>query len=90
MPNNRGMEQISPIDKAVNAVGGLTKLARMLGVAPPTVYEWKTGKRQVPASRCSALVRLAGGAVSLQELRPNDWQDYWPELATPADERKAA
>lgn len=81
MPNNGGMEHISPIDKAAQAVGGLTKLAAMLGVAPPTVHEWKTRKRPVPVVRCVSIVRAANGAVTLQDLRPDDWQDIWPELA---------
>ena len=66
-------------------MGGLTKLARMLDVSPPTVYEWKTAKRQVPAARCKSIVQLANGTVTLQELRPHDWHEYWPELgAAPA------
>lgn len=65
-------------------VGGLTSLARMLGVAPPTVHEWKTLKRQVPPARCVSITRITNGVITLQELRPNDWQDFWPELATPA------
>jgi DNA-binding transcriptional regulator YdaS (Cro superfamily) len=79
MPNNGGMEHISPIEKAVLAVGGLTTLARMLKVSPPTVHEWKTLKRPVPPGRCVAIVRATNGAVTLQELRPDDWQDYWPQ-----------
>ena len=81
MPNNGGMDTISPIEKAADEVGGLTKLARMLGVSPPTVHEWKTKRRPVPASQCKSIVGLANGKVTLQELRPTDWQKYWPELA---------
>lgn len=83
MPNNGGMEHISPVDKAAQIVGGMAKLARMLGVAPPTVHEWKTHKRPVPAARCPAIVRVTNGAVTLQDLRPDDWVMYWPELAPP-------
>lgn len=69
-----------PIERAVTAAGGISKLAAALGVTPPTVHEWITHKRAVPASRCQAIVRFTKGAVSLQELRPNDWADYWPNL----------
>lgn len=79
MPNNAGMENTSPIERAISEAGGLTKLAHMLGVTAPTVHEWKTLKRPVPASRCNAIVQLANGKVTLQELRPDDWRDYWPE-----------
>lgn len=75
------MESIAPIERAVSAAGGISKLAAALGVTPPTVHEWVSTKRQVPASRCQAIVRLTQGAVTLQELRPDDWADYWPNLA---------
>ena len=81
MPNNAGMQSTSPIDRAVSAAGGISKLAAALSITPTTVHEWVTHKRQVPASRCQAIVRLTSGAVSLQELRPDDWADYWPNLA---------
>lgn len=81
MPNNGGMEHISAINKAAKAVGGLSKLAGMLGVSPPTVHEWTTGKRPVPVLRCVSISRATGGLVTLQELRPDDWHKIWPELA---------
>lgn len=81
MPNNGGMEQISPIDKAAQLLGGMATLARMLGVSPPTVHEWKTHRRPVPAARCMSIVQMTKGAVTVKELRPDDWQKYWPELA---------
>jgi len=31
-----------------------------------------------------ALEHATGGAVTRQELRPADWQQIWPELATPS------
>ena len=57
-------------------------MASKLGVSVPTVHEWKSGKRSVPVLRCVSIVNVSNGAVSLQELRPNDWQMIWPELAT--------
>jgi DNA-binding transcriptional regulator YdaS (Cro superfamily) len=69
-----------------NEFGRGKKLAIALGIQPPVVSDWVTGKKAVPAGRCQAIVRLTGGAVTLQELRPDDWANYWPELAnsTPA------
>lgn len=32
---------------------------------------------------CSAIERASDGAVTRQDLRPNDWQDIWPELQSP-------
>jgi len=67
-------EKIS-IREAGRAVGGLSALARLLGVAPPTVSQWASGVRPVPAERCPAIERATGGAVTCEELRPDvDWQ----------------
>jgi DNA-binding transcriptional regulator YdaS (Cro superfamily) len=90
MPNNVGMEQISPIEKAVRIVGGLTALANMIGVSAPTVHEWKTLKRPVPVLRCVSISQATNGAVTLQDLRPDDWQKIWPELAQPAGATQGA
>ena len=57
------------------------QLADALGIQPPVVSDWVTGKKAVPAARCQAIVRITGGLVTLQELRPDDWADYWPNLA---------
>lgn len=38
-----------PIDLAINAVGGLTELARRLGVDSQVVFNWK--KRGIPVDR---------------------------------------
>lgn len=61
--------------------GRSVMLAKHLGVTPTFVSGWITGKKAVPAGHCQAIVRITAGAVSLQELRPDDWADYWPELA---------
>jgi len=57
------------------------RLADALGIQPPVVSDWVTGKKAVPAARCQAIVRITSGAVTLQELRPDDWADYWPNQA---------
>ncbi|HDR9439500.1 helix-turn-helix domain-containing protein [Burkholderia multivorans] len=30
---------------------------------------------------CVAIERESAGSVTRRDLRPNDWQDIWPELA---------
>jgi len=37
----------------------------------------------VPIARCLAIERATSGAVTRRDLRPDDWQDIWPELAEP-------
>ncbi|MDO9235982.1 MAG: Cro/CI family transcriptional regulator [Aquabacterium sp.] len=56
-------------------------LANAVGVSPPVVSDWCTGKKAVPLERCVAIERATNGEVTRQDLRPDDWQDIWPELA---------
>ncbi|HDR8947288.1 TPA: helix-turn-helix domain-containing protein [Burkholderia vietnamiensis] len=74
------MDHFAPIEKACVKAGGLSALARTLGVAPSTVHQWLTLDRPVPPRRCSAIERATDGEVSRKDLRPNDWAQYWPEL----------
>jgi DNA-binding transcriptional regulator YdaS (Cro superfamily) len=56
-------------------------LAKALGVQPPSVSDWITGKKRVPVERCAAIERATGGEVTRRDLRPDDYLDIWPELA---------
>ena len=71
------------VAEACDLLGGPSSLARLLEVTPATVSEWRTGKRGVPIERCVAIERATAGRVTRQALRPDDWQDIWPELADP-------
>lgn len=54
--------------------GLASELARSLGVSAVVVSLWATGARSVPPSRCPAIERATGGAVTCEELRPDvDW-----------------
>lgn len=62
------------IRRACAAVGGQAGLARRLGVSTPTVNQWVSGKRQVPAKRCPVIEKATEGAVTCEQLRPDvDW-----------------
>ena len=69
----------SPIDRAIAAVGSLTKLARSLKVDPQVVVNWR--KRGVPADRVIAIERATVDPKSgrprvlRNDLRP----DLYPE-----------
>ncbi len=63
------------LKRAVALVGGLTALARGLGISPQAISQW----RQVPAARVLAVERETGGAVTRSELRP----DLYPPGETP-------
>lgn len=79
---------MNAIELASDAVGGLPKLVGLLGCSYQQAYQWKTGERPVPPHFCPAIVEVSRGAVTLQQLRPDDWQRIWPQSA--ATEVKAA
>lgn len=58
----------------------MSALARRLMETPQAVNNWRT--RGVPPNRAKRVETLTG--VSVKLLRPDDWADYWPELAEPA------
>ena len=60
-------------------------IAKAVGVTPPVVSDWVMGKKAIAAEHCKAIFRFTEGQVTLQEMRPNDWHKYWPELAEVAE-----
>lgn len=67
----RGMSTTNAIQIACDSVGGQAALARMLSVSPPTVQQWRSGLRPIPAERCPLIERATGGAVRCEDLRPD-------------------
>lgn len=63
----------SELDRALAAAGGVTALARGLGVDPSTVSGW----RQLPARHVGAVARITG--LPVHALRP----DLFPENPKP-------
>ncbi len=75
------MNAIMNLTEWVNEKRGRSlQLARAVGVKPPVVSDWCTGKKPVPVERCVAIERATAGAVSRKDLKPTNWQDIWPEL----------
>lgn len=66
----RGMEAIKRAIAHSN-VGSQAALAGLMDISQPTVSEWVTGDRPVPAERCPAIERATDGAVTCDELRPD-------------------
>lgn len=64
---------MSAIEQAIEAAGGLTKLADSLKVSPQVIFNWR--KRGVPAERVLDVERATDGRVTRHELRP----DLYPE-----------
>lgn len=68
-------------DKAVVAIGGVTRLAEAIGVTRSAISQWP----RVPAERVIDVERATG--VSRHELRP----DIYPiEPAAPSEQEPAA
>jgi DNA-binding transcriptional regulator YdaS (Cro superfamily) len=63
---------------AIDRAGGVSAVAKAIGIEYQSVREWYIGDRRVPMRRCPALAHLAGG-VSVEELRP-DLKDAWKLL----------
>lgn len=58
----------TPIDRVIEALGGLTKAAAALGIDNPSVIaNWRT--RRVPAERVLDVERATG--ISRHDLRPD-------------------
>lgn len=58
-------------------------LSAAIGVPQSFVAKMAKGEKQVPVERCVSIERATNGAVTRSDLRPDDWQDIWPELAAP-------
>ena len=69
---------IASVKRACEVVGGQRVLSDALGISPAQVNQWATGRRTIPVKYCQSIVDLTEGLVSVQELRPHDWQLIWP------------
>jgi len=61
--------------------GRQTALAKALGAHTPDVSRWADGARPIPVVYGAAIEQATGGAVTRQEMFPDDWEKIWPELA---------
>jgi len=66
------------LEEAISRFDTLKVFAEKVGAEDyRTVQQWR--KNGVPAKYCKKIESLTG--VSPKDLRPDDWLDYWPELA---------
>jgi len=82
MPNNWGMSLTDP--EIIKILGGVTSVARMLDIKPPSVHAWL--ESGIPSSRllelASQIELKSEGRFSRRERWPNTFAFYWPELST--------
>lgn len=75
--------------RAIEILGSQRALARALEISSAAIGQWgrqgQDGGRGVPPRQCVRIERLTSGAVTRRDLRPDDWQDIWPELANPQE-----
>lgn len=65
--------------------GALRALARQIDAHEPDVSRWASGERPIPLRYAALIERATGGAVTRQDMFPEDWQRIWPELAAQAE-----
>jgi DNA-binding transcriptional regulator YdaS (Cro superfamily) len=66
------------VQNVITSLGGPSKVARMLGIKPPSVTGWRN---RVPPDRCPAIEKATGGAVTCEQLRPDV---RWVRVPDPA------
>lgn len=57
--------------KAAEILGSKTELAKRLSVKKPTVSQWCSGARPIPAARAIEIERLTGRLVNRADLCPS-------------------
>lgn len=63
---------MNALNRAINAAGGQTALARKIGVTQSHVWYWlRRADGRVPSARVAAIVTACDGAVTAHELRPD-------------------
>ena len=55
-------------------------MAQRLVVSVSAIGNWKA-RGDTPAEHVRELCAMSNGEVTVQDLRPDDWRKYWPELA---------
>lgn len=73
--------RMKQLDKAIEIVGGVGKLAAVVGVVQGAVSNWRIRGSAVPPEHCATIEAATNGIVTRRDLRPDDWQKIWPELA---------
>lgn len=61
---------MTALERAIEALGGVTALASAIDVAPSLPSMWKS-RGNVPAEHCPAIERATDGKVRCEELRPD-------------------
>ncbi len=64
--------------------GGASKFAEYLGISTSYLSQLAAGTTARSPERCVEIEKATDGAVTRKDLRPDDWERIWPELAEAA------
>jgi len=70
-------------DYVDGAHGRQTEIAAAIERQPQLVWQWARGVRRVPSDLCPGFERATGGAVTCEELRPDEPWRRIPDKAWP-------
>ncbi len=62
--------------------GEAKKLAKSIGVSSSFLSQMASGRSPISPARCVEIEQVTNGAVTRRDLRPDDWNRIWPELAS--------
>lgn len=60
--------------------GRQAALAKSIKAHTPDLSKWASGGRPIPLRFAVPIETHTGGLVTRQEMFPDHWQTYWPEL----------
>jgi hypothetical protein len=88
MPNNRVMND----SEIIQLLGGVTAVARMLDIKPPSVHAWlETGIPEGRLRDLAAQIEIKSHGQFTRRARwPEKFAFYWPELANLAPQEAQA
>ncbi len=84
----------NPVTQAIDELGGVTKLAAVLGVTYQAVRKWERNG-EPPVKRAKSIEAATGGRVTKERLCPDVWSDvhalfYSKKAVTTRHKRKNA
>ena len=59
---------------------GQAELARQLGIDKMNVFQWRSGRRKIPAKYAAKIEEFTDGKVTRKDMFPDTWRQIWPEL----------
>jgi DNA-binding transcriptional regulator YdaS (Cro superfamily) len=77
-------QSYSALCRAISFAGTQVALAKLLKthdekISQPHIQKWLKSPIGVPAEHCVSIESET--PITRKELRPDDWQKFWPELA---------